>query len=378
VIDPSLASKIVGGVAGAVTDTGVISEVAFGHRMLGEPTPMTTDTVFWIASMTKPLVGTAAMMLVEEGRLGLDEPLEKILPALGEVGVLSGFDAAEQPILRPPSRKITLRHLLTHTAGFCYDTWDPGMVRYLAATGTSRLDVPLSFNPGERWHYGTGIDWVGKVIMAVTGQRLDLYLRDHVLAPLGMHDTGFLLNDPTRARQAGMHRRLPDGSLAKIPFNAPQDAAAFTGGGGLHGTVPDYLRFIRMIIGDGRLDDVQLLQPATVALMAENHIGDLTAGEMSTALPETSNDVAFFPGMPKKWGLTFLINTHDVPGARSAGSLAWGGLFNTYFWIDRQRKVGGVLMSQLLPFADPPTLALFDAFERRVYEGLNLPCCTAT
>ncbi len=370
-IDPVLASKIIGGVAGATTDSGVIAEMAFGQRVLGAAEPMTTDTVFWIASMTKALVATAAMMLVEEGRLSLDSALENVLPALGEVGVLDGYDAQKKPILRPPARKITLRHLLTHTSGFCYDTWDAGMVSYLATTGTSRLDVPLSFDPGERWHYGTGIDWVGKVIMAVTGQRLDLCLRDHVLAPLGMHDTSFLLTDSTSARLAGMHRRLPDGSVAKIPFEAPQDAAAFTGGGGLHGTVPDYLRFIRMILGDGRLDDVRLLKPATVALMAENHIGDLTAGEMQTALPGVSNDVAFYPGMPKKWGLSFLINTQDVPGARSAGSLAWGGLFNTYFWIDRQRKVGGVLMTQLLPFADPPTLALFEAFERAVYGNLS-------
>jgi CubicO group peptidase (beta-lactamase class C family) len=369
-IDPQLASRVVGGVAGATTDTGVIAEIAFGHRALGEPAPMTADTVFWMASMTKALVATAAMMLVEAGSLSLDGPLEKILPALAEVRVLDGYDTAEKPILRPPARPVTLRHLLTHTSGFCYDTWDRGMVRYLAATGISRLDVPLSFDPGERWHYGTGIDWVGKAIMAVSGQRLDLYLRDHLLAPLGMHDTGFLLTGSTSARLASMHRRQPDGSPARIPFQAPQDAASFTGGGGLHGTVPDYLRFIRMLLADGRLDDGQLLRPATVALMAENHIGDLTAGEMATALPEVSNDVAFYPGMPKKWGLSFLINTHHVPGGRSAGSLAWGGLFNTYFWIDRQCRVGGALMTQLLPFADPPTLALFEAFEREVYASL--------
>jgi CubicO group peptidase (beta-lactamase class C family) len=325
------------------------------------------DTVFWIASMTKPLVAAAAMILVEQGRLLLDSPIGTVLPELAAPLVLEGFDDQGAPILRPARRAVTLRNLLTHTSGFCYDTWHAPIARYIAATGTRRLEVPLAYDPGERWHYGTGIDWVGRAIMAVSGQRLDLFLRDHVLDPLGMHDTGYVPAASIRVRLAGMHRRQPDGALTAIPFAPPEDPATFTGGGGLYGTVSDYLRFVRMMLCDGLLDGVQLLQAETIALMAASQIGELPAGDLTSALPEVSNDVALFPGVDKGWGLSFLINRQDIAGRRSAGSLAWAGLFNTYFWIDRNRRVGGAMMTQLLPFADPTVLDLFDRFEATVY-----------
>jgi len=272
---------------------------------------------------------------------------------------------------------VTLRHLLTHTAGFSYDIWNANIGRYMKHAGVpgiitcqnAALRTPLVFDPGEGWEYGINIDWVGKVVEAVSGQTLEAYLREHILTPLGMHDTSFTLRPDQRARLAGMHARTPNG-LQPIPFEIPQEPEFFMGGGGLYSTAADYLAFIQMILHGGRWNGAQVLKPETVALMSRNHIGELCVGTMHTAMPESSHDANFFPGMVQKWGMSFLINTEPSPNGRRAGSLAWAGLGNTYFWIDPVRRVGGVILMQILPFADPQALGLFAQFERSVYAAL--------
>ncbi|MBV9785011.1 MAG: beta-lactamase family protein [Acidisphaera sp.] len=364
-----------GVVAMATDGTDTIYRGAFGERSLGGGTAMTADTVFWIASMTKALTGAACMQLVEQGRVGLDNDTGPLVPALAAPRVLEKFDAAGQPVLRPAKRAITLRHLLTHTAGFVYDTWNEGMLAYMRHTGLPRLAtfqkpehcLPLAFDPGDAWEYGVNIDWAGKVLEAVTGQTLDAYLQQHLLAPLGMSSTGYRLRPDVSARLAGMHQRHPDGHLEPIEDEVAQDPEGFLGGGGMYSTAGDYLRFIMMLLNGGALDGVRVLQPQTVALMGENHIGALDVAALPTTMPLRSNDAEFFPGMRKKWGLSFLINTEAVPGGRSAGSLCWAGLRNTYYWIDPTRRVGGTLMTQILPFADPTVLGLLEEFERGVY-----------
>jgi CubicO group peptidase (beta-lactamase class C family) len=336
---------------------------------------MTMDTVFWIHSMTKAITGTACMQLVEQGRLDLDAPAADVMPALAAPRVLEGFDAQGEPLLRPARGTITLRHLLTHTSGFVYETWNANQLAYLRKTGLSRYGsftdpdhvLPLAFDPGSAWQYGIGIDWAGKMVEAASGETLEAYMRAHILDPLGMHDTGYRLTDRVRGRLAGSHERAADGTLKAAPFDAPQDPSQFYGGGGLYGTAVDYMRFLSMLLHGGTLDGVRILQPETVATMGRNHIGDVLVGKLHAALPAMSNDVELFPAIPKKWGLSFLINTADVPGARRAGSLAWAGLRNTYFWLDPASRIAGVLMTQLLPFADPPVLDTLDRFERAVY-----------
>ena len=373
------AEDVPGVVAVAATDKEVIYEGAFGRRDRTKDAMMTADTVFWIASMTKAVTSTAAMQLVEQGELQLDEPIGTILPELASPQVLEGFDEAGAPKLRPAKRPITLRQLLTHTAGFCYNLWNADMGRYMEHTGipnittcqNKALSTPLVADPGERWEYGINIDFVGKVVEAVSGKRLDIYLRDHIFAPLGMKDTGFKLTADQRSRLAAMHARQPDGSLQPIEFEIPQEPEFHMGGGGLYGTGPDYIAFLRMFLNGGTLDGNQVLKPETVQLMAQNHIGDLEVGAMRTAAPELSNNVEVYPGMTKKWGLSFLINTERTAEGRSPGSLAWAGLGNTYFWVDLTRKVGGVILMQILPFADEKALRLFSEFERGVYQGLG-------
>jgi len=367
-----------GVVAMAATRDGVFYQGAFGRRNLPDGAAMTADTVFWIASMTKAITSTAAMQLVEQGKLTIDQPIAGILPELASPQVLEGFDAAGAPKLRPAQRPITLRHLITHTAGFVYDIWNVEMGRYMGVTGVpaigscqnAALALPLVFEPGEKWDYGINIDWVGKAVERASGQGLGDYFVEHLFGPIGMRDTGFRLTQDQGTRLVGMHARGAGDALAPIEFGIPQEPEFQMGGGGLYGTAADYLAFQRVFLNQGRADGGQVLRPETVALMAQNAIGELNVRLLKTAVPASSNDAEFFPGMVKKWGLGFMISTEPVPGRRSAGSLAWAGLGNTYFWIDPAAGVAGVILMQLLPFADAKALALLDAFEQTVYAAL--------
>jgi methyl acetate hydrolase len=369
------AGDVAGVVAMAADAKGTVYQGAFGRRGLATDAPMTLDTVFWIHSMTKAITATACMQLVEQGRIDLDAPASMLMPALAAPRVLEGFDAEGQPMTRPARGTVTLRNLLTHTSGFVYDTWNAGQLAYLRKTGQGRYGsftdaegvLPLAFDPGTAWQYGIGIDWAGKLLEAVTGETLEATMRAHVLEPLGMHDTGYLLPDGVRGRLGVSTDRKPDGTLVSAPFDAPQDPALFLGGGGLYGTASDYMRFLSMLLHGGTLDGVRILRPETVAAMGQNQIGDVLVGKLTAALPAMSNDVELYPGMAKKWGLSFLINTQDVPGRRRAGSLAWAGLRNTYFWLDPTTRVAGVIMTQVLPFADAKVLDLLDRFEQGVY-----------
>jgi methyl acetate hydrolase len=377
------AKEIPGVVAMAATGSDVIYQGAFGKRDLSKDdakeNAMTADSVFWIASMTKAVTTAAGMQLVEQGKLSLDEPIGKLLPDLAAPQVLDGFGADGAPKLRPATKAITLRHLMTHTAGFAYDMWNGDMVQYLEKTGTpaittcqnAALQTPLMTEPGTRWEYGTNIDFVGKAVEAASGKRLDAYLRDHLFTPLGMSDTGFKIGESQRNRLVAMHARGEDGSLAPIPFELEQEPEFHMGGGGLYGTAGDYIKFTQMILNKGNGNGNQLLKPETVALMSQNNIGELSMGKMISAIPPYTNDVDLYPDMDKKWGLSFLINTAKTPEGRSPGSLAWAGLANTYFWIDPARNVSGVILMQLLPFADHKCLEAFAGFERGVYAGLD-------
>ena len=367
-----------GVVAVAATDKGILYEGAFGKRELGREAPMTRDTIVWIASMTKAITAAAAMQLVERGALELDRPARDVVPELGQAKVLEGFDATGQPKLRAPVRPITLRHLLTHTAGFSYEIWNAAVARYQTATSTpgittctnAALTTPLMFDPGDRWEYGISIDWVGKMVERASGANLDQYFRENLFGPLGMKDIGFKLSPAQRGRLASVHQRGEDGTLTPIEFELPQEPEFLMGGGGLYGTAGDYLAFARMLMEDGAFAGVRVLKPETVALMAQNHIGNVEVDVLRTVAAPLSNDVELFPGMSKKWGLSFLINTARASTGRSAGSLAWAGLANTYFWIDRSRHVAGVFLSQVLPFYDGHAIDLFGKFEAEVYRAL--------
>jgi methyl acetate hydrolase len=376
--------EVPGVVAVAANSDGVIYEGAFGKRDLANGTDMTADSVFWIASMTKALTATAAMQLVEQGKLQLDEPISKVLPELAAPQVLEGFDDKGQPKLRPAKRPITLRQLLTHTAGFTYDLWDADTAQYVKAANlpgiisckNAALTTPLAFDPGDRWEYGINIDFAGKAVEAVSGQGLNVYLREHIFQPLGMKDTDFVIGPDQKKRLVTVHARKPDGGLDPIEFGVPQEPEFFMGGGGLYGTGRDYLAFLQMLMHGGEFNGARLLRPETVAQMSKNNIGDVNISRvvLKTTVPPSTPDVdmgQLFPGQDIKWGLSFLINPQEGPAGRSGGSLSWAGLANTYFWVDPSKHVAGVILTQVLPFVDPRVLSLYGKFESGVYKALS-------
>jgi CubicO group peptidase (beta-lactamase class C family) len=339
---------------------------------------MSPDTVFWLLSMTKAITATACMQLIEQGELWLDQPASEILPELKSPKVLEGFDAAGQPVLRAAKRPITVRHLMTHTSGYTYPIWSENIVRYEKATGmpdiawskNGSFTAPLEFDPGERWQYGISMDWVGKLIEAVSDQSLEVYFRENIFNPLGMRDSGFLIGSAQKRRVATMYNREADGSLKSAPFEMNQRPEFFTGGGGLFSTPRDYMAFLQALVRGGEYKGARILRPETVAMMFQNQIGDLNVVEMKTAEPAYSRSFDQFPGMAHKWGLSFDINTQSGPHGRSAGSASWAGLLNCYFWIDPVKHVTGALFTQILPFYDQRVVDLYGQFEEGLYRGL--------
>lgn len=367
---------VAGAVAMATTGSDLLYQGCFGVADLASRRTLRTDDIFRIASMTKAITSVAAMQLVEQGKLSLDGPIGAVLPHLAAPMVLDGF-RGDMPVLRPAARPITLRHLLTHTAGFGYDTWNVELKRATTALGLpgrpGNVDelarFPLLFDPGARWNYSIATDIVGHAVEAASGMAIDNYLAARVTGPLGMADTGFTLSDAQRPRLVAVHQRQPDGSLGAGERAAGNGPAFLAGGGGLCSTAGDYTRFLRMLLRGGTLDGARILAAETVAEMGRNQIGELDVLPMRSAVPASSCDCHLFPGMATKWGLGFLINPQAGPDGRSAGSLAWAGLVNCYFWVDPAAGVAGVLMTQSLPFADPKVLDLLGAFERGVYSG---------
>ncbi len=374
-------ARVPGVVAMATDRSANIYQGAAGERRLGGGQAMTTDSVFRIFSTTKAIAGTAVMQLVEEGKLDLDAPAKNYAPELGKAQVLEGFDSSGKPKLRAPKRDVTTRMLLLHTAGFAYDFFNEQYLRLATDHGLpsvvtaskAALKAPLLFDPGERWEYGLNIDWAGQVVEGITGKRLGEVLQERVFAPLGMTDTAFTFSPKMKARLATVHQREADGSLTPLTdFELPQDPEVHMGGHGLYSTVGDYMRFIRMILNDGAGEHGRVLKPETVAQMAKNGLGKLKIKLLPGVIPELSNDAEFFPGMPKSWSYTFMVNDETAPTGRPAGALGWAGLTNLFYWIDRQNGIGGFWATQILPFADPTSFTGYMDFETAVYRHADL------
>ena len=371
-------SKIPGIVAMVAAGGRVTYRGAYGKRDTIKNLPMTLDAIFRIASMTKPVTSVAVMQLVESGRVKLDEPAATYLPDLARVQVLEGFDAGTgKAQLRPPRTPPTVRQLLTHTSGFVYEAFDPDMQRYVASGAVPSisqgddgfLKAPLMFDPGARWEYGISTDWLGKLVEKVSGQTLAAYFRRHIFKPLGMNDTFFNVPPKKQARVVGLEQRQPDGSLKEPPPQPFKPVQFFSGGGGLYSTAADYMKFERMLLNGGKAGHARILRPETIQEMGRNQIGDLHLVALRSLMPLTAKDPIRIPGSLDKFGLGLAINSQPVEGGRSAGSLAWGGIYNTYFWIDPARRTCAVLLMQLLPFSDDAAFVVAEQFERAVYAG---------
>lgn len=345
---------------------------AFGKANALTGADMAVDTVCQLASMTKALTSVAALQLVARGLLELDAPAARWLPELGDVQVLEGYAADGSPRLRAPLRPVTLRHLLTHSAGFGYPFVQGEMARWALANpalpgSRASIRLPLLFDPGTDWAYGVATDWAGLLVEAASGETLGDWLAEHVFAPLGMTATAFRTAHQMPADAAAVHARLPVGGFMPVPIHI--GGGEFDGGGGgLSGTAADYARFLRMILNGGRTaDGSALLPPDMAALLLSNQVGDLRAGRMPSAMAELASPFDLFPDQHCGWSLAGLVNPQPGPHGRSAGSLAWAGIFNSYYWADPAAGLAGVFLTQLVPFADPGALTAFAAFERMAY-----------
>ncbi len=365
-------TKSIPGVVAMVADKsgGVVYHGAFGVSEITTGRAMREDDLFRIASMTKAVTSVAAMQLIEQGKFTLDDPVQKYLPQFAVVPKFVSFNAVTGAYsVQPAKNAVIVRQLFTHTSGIGYNFLSPILRDFKPREGETYPVGPLLFEPGERWFYGESLDQgLGKLIEKVSSQSLEDYFREHIFTPLGMADTFYNVPQEKVARLIPVHRRQSDGTIAKGPSPPNPIIPQPTGGGGLASTAADYLRFTRMILNDGALDGARILKGDTVAAMARNQIGALGVAALKTAMPERSADFTFIADGRDKWGLGFLITADSVPGKRSAGSLSWAGINNTYFWIDRERRKSGVIMMQFLPFADPKALALYGAFERGAYQ----------
>jgi len=350
----------------------VVYQGAYGKRNESQDAPVAVDTIFRIASMTKPVTAVAVMQLVEAGKVKLDEPAGTYLPEIGKAQVIDHIDPQTgDAVMRPPKTPVTVRELLSHTSGYVYDRWDSELHAYrtkVLASGVSFADFkePLLFDPGTKWEYGTSAAWLGKLVEAVTGQTLEEYFRQHILDPLGMADTSFNVAPEKQERLATLHQRGDNGKLTEVPPRKLEPVKSYDGGGGLYSTAPDFVKFMQMMLNRGQLGSVRILRPETVAMMGKNQIGSLTLHEFKTTNPRQSAD-GMVPGGLDKFGLGFALTTKAVPGGRGAGSMAWAGLDNTFFWIDPAHKTAAVIMMQMLPFIDSAPIGVLKDFDRAVY-----------
>src|SRR5581483_7816195 len=369
----------------AATPEKTIYSGGFGTRDSRTNAQVRVDSIFGIASMTKAITSTAAMQLVERGKLALDRPASEYLPELKAVNVLEGFDAAGKPMVRAAVKPVTLRMLLSHSSGFAYDTWNQNMDRYVKSVLSpaqaakpaypsllwNRVPPTTICEPGSCWQYGTSADWTASLVEKLSGQNLAEYFRQNIFEPLGMKDSTYDLSPAEFERSVSTYERQDDGSLKELPHNPAPPTKKYWGGSGISSTVGDYTRFMQMFLRQGRGPQGEtVLQQKSVQAMATNQIGHLSAGKTKNFTGKIWQDIDFHPGAVDGFGLGFLIDKDAYPGGRSAGSLTWAGGWNTYFWIDLRRRICAVIMMQIQPFFDPDAIAVLHTFEQAVYRSL--------
>lgn len=362
-------------VALVVGRDGVLFERAAGRLDVAGGEAMPPDAIFNIASMTKPVTSVAVMILLERGQLGLDDPAGMYLPELA-APLVARFDGSGGYTTAPAAAPVTVRHLLSHTSGIGY-SFSNSSVGVLQGDfpGTEEWQLPLLDEPGTRWHYGASTRALGLIVEQLSGQSLEAFFQAEIFQPLGMVDTSFAVPLAERARVPSLHVRGAGGQLQ----GSPQDgipatpAPPFTGDGGLYSTAQDYGRFMRLFLNGGELDGVRILSEASIALMGQNQIGDIFVEQQEAANPALTRPFPLGAGSDE-FGLGFQLTGSDSGGAsRSAGSMAWAGLFNTEFWIDPQRGVAATLLMQVLPFYDEGAIRALQDFETALYRELGAP-----
>ncbi len=378
-LDALLESAVASGVVPhavvvAADADGVFYEGSAGrYAASGSTRVVSADTTFRIMSMTKIVCTAAALQQWERGELDLDAPVESYLPDFAEVQVLSGLNDAG-PVLVEPKTAATVRHLLTHTAGFGYWFWQPVLRDYERLTGIPNVTpgsmeafrAPMLAHPGTRFVYGIATDWLGRVVEAVAGTTLDIVIRERITEPLGMPNTSFHRPDDREAAFVGVHVRRDDGRWANLGDTLGADPQWHSGGHGLFSTPRDFIRFQRALLRGGELDGIRILSSATVDAAFDDQLGGLSfPAHIRTADPQVSADLTVGPD--HTWGFGLLLNRQDLPGRRRAGTGGWSGLLNTHFFVDRTSGFTAAIYSNCLPFVAPEAWQLYQDVERAVY-----------
>jgi methyl acetate hydrolase len=359
------------GVAVAVVNKdGLLYNAAAGNSRTLTHTPMAKDAIFNMASMTKPITSVAIMMLVDEGKLKLDDEVAKYLPKWKDPLVISKFNEADASYeTRPAKRPITIRHLLTHTSGLGYGFSHPMLTTIMEKTKKAELDLPLLFDPGDNWAYGPSTRVLGHLVEAISGQKIDAFLESKILLPLGMHDTFYLVPTTKYARVVAINRRGNDGKFTELPVPATIPATV-QGDGGLYGTPSDYGLFLRMLLNRGTLNGKRILSVRSARTMLVSHTGNVLVKPQQSADQSLSRNFPFGAGKDR-WGLGFQLAADRRPNRRSPGSGTWAGIFNTHFFIDPTKEIGVVVMMQTLPFYDEPSMKVYADVEEAVYKSLK-------
>ena len=379
VLDQTIADGQLNFAVAAVGNTGGQTwSHAAGYQDAERTKPASPDNIIQIASMTKLVTTIAALQLMEQGKLNLDTPISAYAPALSELQVLKGFEPDNTPIFEKAKRAPTARELMTHTGGYVYEFWNANALRgsQLGVTPGlfgegNYLEAPLAFHPGTAWEYGINTDWLGVLVERLSGERLAEYFDDNIFTPLGMTDTFYEVPAGKLDRSVTLMVRAEEG-LVKSPGFQPTPMKKgsmphYSGGGGLSSTVKDYGRVLQMLLNSGTLDGKTLLKSETVDAMFQNNIGDIQPVALATAVPTLSNTADMSFGSKATFGLGLLIHTDGIDGGRKANAGSWAGLFNSYYWVDREAGTYGIFGTQVLPFYDRVAIETLLAFEQAVY-----------
>ncbi|MEO8255727.1 MAG: serine hydrolase domain-containing protein [Acidobacteriota bacterium] len=362
--------EVPGVVVAVVGQDGTLYNEAFGLSSTLTRKAMSKDTIFNMASMTKPITSVAIMMLVDEGKLKIDDEVARYLPKYRDPVVISRYNEADASYeTRPAKRPITIRHLLTHTSGIGYGFASPMLTKIMQKTGKTELDLPLLFDPGESWAYGASTRVLGNVVEVLSGQKLDAFLQSRILEPLGMHDTGYLVPPAKYPRVVAVNARGADGKFMERPMPAVLPASV-AGDGGLYGTASDYGLFLRMLLNRGQLGERRLLTEKSAKMMLESQTGNVVVQPQESANLSLSKNFPVGAGKDR-WGLGFQLAAEQLPNRRTRGTGTWAGIFNTHFFIDPARSLGVVVMMQTLPFYDEASMKVYAGAEEAVYRALK-------
>jgi len=353
---------------------GVLYQGAAGKLDGARNAAMPVNAIFSIASMTKPVTSVAIMMLFEEGKLKLDDPVSKYLPGFDSLQVITKFNETDATYeTRPAKRPMTIRHLLTHTSGIGYGFTNPIEYRLTQATKKQEWQLPLLSDPGEKWNYSASTRVLGMIVEKITGTSLEAYYQQRIFKPLGMVDTSYAVPAAKQSRVPVVYNRVNGLLQPQPPAPIPSaPAAPFRGDGGLYSTVQDYGRFVQMLLNGGHLGSARILSESSVKMMGENNIGSIFVELQPDADKSRTKPFPLGAGHDK-FGLGFQIASNDPRYAkfRSPGSMSWAGIYNTEFWIDPVKHIGGVQMMQLLPFYDDGAIRTLRDFEELVYQNLR-------